>query len=161
MARGHAAPGAALPRYIEAIRRKLRQEGVPLAWHDDLTQSVLLTWLQKRQRARRELQWLLDVTRKKAANWRRRYHRIREATSLEDHREEPIDEMIDVERDVLAREVLAKLTPRERAVVEALAAGFSMREVAERLEIAKGTVHRWMVEVRGRAALQDCSPIRR
>jgi RNA polymerase sigma factor (sigma-70 family) len=162
MARGYGARAdSTLPRYIEAIRRKLRQEGVPLAWLDDLTQSVLLTWVQKGPHARRELQWLLDVTRKKAANWRRRYHRVREATSLEDLREEPIDEMIDLERAAIVHEAIATFTPRERAMVEALAAGFSMSDVAAQFGVAKGTVHLWIVEIRGRAALRGLLARRR
>src|SRR5690349_18311560 len=80
--------------HYAAISRKLRKARVPDAWVDDLAQSVLLTALQRGTRGlegRGLLRWLLEIARKKAANWHRLYSNFYEVTSLDDLDKEPVD----------------------------------------------------------------------
>jgi RNA polymerase sigma factor (sigma-70 family) len=152
---------AELAAHTEAIRVKLRKAGVPQVWLEDLTQSVLLTWLQKGPRGpvSRERRWLLEVARKMAANWRNRHARFYEVLGAEDLLE-PADERIDLERQTMVREALATVPPWERAVVEALAEGCVLSELAERFGVTKSGVHVWVRAIRERAALRELRPAR-
>lgn len=54
------------------------------------------------------------------------------------------------ERDRDARTILALLTPREREVLQALAAGLSDKEIADRLHVRAETVRTHMVRILGK-----------
>jgi DNA-binding NarL/FixJ family response regulator len=58
-------------------------------------------------------------------------------------------------REQADEQALGRLTARERDVLQALGAGLSDKEIAERLSVSKDTVHTHMVNLLGKLGVES------
>ncbi len=143
---------AAILAEIATIRAALRAAGVPTSDLPDMEQEVVLrVWLQIRGEgpddALAPLLWIIAY--RTGRDWRdRRDTRGRS-------RAEPLEAAEYVGADPTARleardelRALARLAPRERRIVQALAEGATFAELAERLRVPPGTASTWVRALR-------------
>lgn len=143
---------AAILAHTATIRAALRAAGVAAPDMLDMEQEVMLrAWLQLRGAEAGDglasLLWVIAwrtgrhfVTRRDARGWSR-------AEPLEEAEHEGADPTARLEaRDDLR--LLARLDPRERRIVQALAEGASFAELAARLRVPPGTASTWVRALR-------------
>lgn len=144
---------AAILAHTATVRAALRAAGVAAPDMPDMEQEVVLrAWLQLRgaevgDDGLASLLWVIAwrtgrhfVTRRDARGWRL-------AEPLEEAEHASADPVGRLEaRDELR--LLARLDPRERRIVQALAEGATFAELAARLHVPPGTASTWVRALR-------------
>lgn len=145
-------------RYEEAVRNKLRRCGLEGPDLEELLQAVFCIAHRRADvvpldypGARR---WLLDVARKEAANWRKRFrhkfemldpHAIETAVSQPEDTEE-LRATIS-----LVHQTTALLSPEDQEILlRHDAAGETLKEIAKRLGLSKSGAHLRLTQARAR-----------